>query len=80
MLQQLKIENFALIPSLDLQFSPGFTVFTGETGSGKSILLGALNLILGERADYTVIRAADQKTIVEGIFYIKDYEDRKSVV
>lgn len=74
MLQQLKIENFALIPSLDLQFSPGFTVFTGETGSGKSILLGALNLILGERADYTVIRAADQKTIVEGIFYIKDYE------
>lgn len=74
MLQQLKIENFALIPSLDLQFSPGFTVFTGETGSGKSILLGALNLILGERADYTVIRDANQKTIVEGIFTIKDYE------
>ncbi|MGV3632484.1 MAG: DNA repair protein RecN [Bacteroidota bacterium] len=74
MLQHLKIENFALIPSLELHFSPGFTVFTGETGSGKSILLGALNLILGERADYTVIRDAAQKTIVEGIFAIKDYE------
>ncbi|MCE3296225.1 MAG: recN [Crocinitomicaceae bacterium] len=74
MLQHLKIENFALIPSLELHFSPGFTVFTGETGSGKSILLGALNLILGERADYTVIRDPQQKTIVEGIFTIKEYD------
>ncbi len=74
MLRQLKIENFALIPSLELEFSPGFTVFTGETGSGKSIILGALNLILGERADYSVIRDSGQKTIVEGTFSIKAYE------
>lgn len=73
MLQSLKIENFALIPQLELQFNSGFSVLTGETGSGKSILLGALNLILGERADYSVIRDNNQKTIVEGVFSIKDY-------
>ncbi|MFN5415639.1 MAG: DNA repair protein RecN [Flavobacteriia bacterium] len=74
MLQALKIDNFALIPHLELQFNTGFSVLTGETGSGKSIILGALNLILGERADYSVIRDANQKTIVEGTFSIKDYD------
>ena len=51
MLQQLSIRNFALISSADITFESGFTSITGETGSGKSIMLGALNLILGERAD-----------------------------
>lgn len=74
MLQSLKIGNFALIPYVELEFSTGFTVFTGETGSGKSILLGALNLILGERADYSLIRDAAQKTIVEGVFSIESYD------
>ncbi len=74
MLQQLKIQNFALISKLELNFENGFTVFTGETGSGKSILLGALNLILGERADYSVIRDANEKTIVEAYIKINEYQ------
>jgi DNA repair protein RecN (Recombination protein N) len=73
MLQSLSIQNFALISKLDLDFDKGFIVFTGETGSGKSILLGALNLILGERADYSVIRDENQKTIVEAVFKITNY-------
>jgi len=68
MLVQLTIRNFALIASADLEFNSGFTSITGETGSGKSILLSALNLILGERADYSVIRDAEKKTIVEAVF------------
>lgn len=74
MLVSLHIENFALIDRLDLHFENGFTVFTGETGSGKSILLGALNLILGERADFAVIRDEQAKTVVEGKFSVKDYQ------
>ncbi len=74
MLRSLNIQNFALISKLHLNFEEGFTVFTGETGSGKSILLGALNLILGERADYSVIRDENQKTIVEAVFKIKEYK------
>jgi DNA repair protein RecN (Recombination protein N) len=74
MLQSLKIQNFALISKLTLDFEHGFTVFTGETGSGKSILLGALNLILGERADYSVVRDSNEKTVVEAIFKIKNYQ------
>lgn len=74
MLQGLRIHNFALIEELHLDFKNGFTVFTGETGSGKSIILGALNLILGERADYSVIRDENKKTIVEADFNIKAYD------
>ncbi|ASS49231.1 MAG: DNA repair protein RecN [Candidatus Fluviicola riflensis] len=72
MLTQLSIRNFALIASADIAFSTGFTSITGETGSGKSILLGALNLILGERADYSVIRDTEKKTVVEAVFQIAD--------
>ncbi len=74
MLKELHIRNFALIESINLEFSSGFTVFTGETGSGKSIILGALNLILGERADYSVIRDSNQKTVVEATFQIEDLQ------
>jgi DNA repair protein RecN (Recombination protein N) len=74
MLQSLKIQNFALISKLTLDFENGFTVFTGETGSGKSILLGALNLILGERADFSVVRDSSEKTVVEAIFQVKNYQ------
>lgn len=70
MLISLHIQNFALIEEAQLVFQPGFTVITGETGSGKSILLGALNLILGERADYGVIRDKSAKTFVEAHFSI----------
>lgn len=72
MLHQLSIRNFALISSADIAFDAGFTAITGETGSGKSILLGALNLILGERADYSVIRDTEKKTVVEATFRIAD--------
>jgi DNA repair protein RecN (Recombination protein N) len=65
MLRALRIQNFALIDTLDLELSDGFTVITGETGSGKSILLGALNLILGERSDFGLIGPKGDKAVVE---------------
>jgi len=74
MLRNLHVENFALIDSLNLSFESGFTVLTGETGSGKSILLGALNLILGERADFGVIRDATKKTSVEATFDLSGFQ------
>jgi len=68
MLKKLFVQNFALIEKATLEINKGFTVLTGETGSGKSILLGALRLILGERADHSVIRSHNHKTIVEAEF------------
>jgi len=65
---QLSIQNYALIDSLSINFKSGFTVITGETGSGKSVLLGALGLILGQRVDHNSIRDKEKKCIVEGIF------------
>ncbi|MBI1836760.1 MAG: DNA repair protein RecN [Flavobacteriia bacterium] len=73
MLSNLRIQNFALIDQVAIDFNAGFTVLTGETGSGKSILLGALNLILGERADYTVIGPNGDKSIVEAEFELKNF-------
>ncbi|PKR81565.1 DNA repair protein RecN [Brumimicrobium salinarum] len=70
MLNRLSVNNFALIENAELNLKNSFTVITGETGSGKSILLGALKLILGERADYSVIRDKDKKTIVEALFQL----------
>jgi DNA repair protein RecN (Recombination protein N) len=72
MLKRLKISNFAIIENVELRFENQLTVITGETGSGKSILLGALNLLLGERADYSVIRDNTGKTIVEGVWKINE--------
>lgn len=71
MLQQLNISNFALIDHLQINFEDGFSVITGETGSGKSILLGALGLILGDRADFSSLRSKDKKCIIEGTFKVK---------
>ncbi len=65
MLQSLRIRNLALLESVDLEFEPGFTAVTGETGAGKSILLGALSLLAGERADKTVIRQGAAAAEVE---------------
>lgn len=72
MLKHLLIENYALIEALDAEFSEGLTVITGETGAGKSILLGALSLILGQRADTRVLRDQNKKCIIEGTFSLKD--------
>lgn len=74
MLQHLTIENYALIKSLDIDFAKGFTTITGETGSGKSIILGALGLLLGQRADVQVLFEKDKKCVVEATFDIKDLD------
>ncbi len=70
MLCHLQIENYALIYRLDLDINPGLTVITGETGAGKSIILGAVGLILGQRADTSVLMDKKQKCLVEGTFDI----------
>ena len=65
MIISLSIENFALIEKLDVNFSNGFTIITGETGAGKSILLGALGLVLGKRADLSSLKNKEEKCIIE---------------
>ena len=72
MLRHLTIRNYALIAHIDTDFTPGLTALTGETGSGKSIILGALGLILGERADSSVLRNQEEKCIIEAIFKIDE--------
>jgi DNA repair protein RecN (Recombination protein N) len=71
-LTELRIRNFAIIESLTLPLAPGFNVLTGETGAGKSIIVGALGLLLGERASTDVIRTGADRAVVEGIFDIAD--------
>ncbi len=74
MLLHLSIENYALIRELDIDLSKGFTAITGETGAGKSILLGALSLILGNRAETNVLNDPSRKCVVEGHFDISAYQ------
>jgi DNA repair protein RecN (Recombination protein N) len=73
MLKTLHIKNFALIEHLHIDFSAGLSTITGETGAGKSILLGALGLVLGRRADLTSLKDKDQKCVVEAHFEITQY-------
>ena len=73
MLKSLHVRNYALIRHLEIEFRPGFTIITGETGAGKSILLGALSLLLGNRADTSVLKDKEKKCIVEGSFDISPY-------
>jgi len=73
MITSLSIENFALIEKLSARFSDGFSVITGETGAGKSILLGALGLVLGKRADLSSLKNKEEKCVIEAVFKIKDY-------
>ena len=77
MITSLSVKNYALIESLDVKFSNGMTCITGETGAGKSILLGALNLILGRRADLKLLKDSKMKCIVEAIFKIDNYDLKK---
>lgn len=74
MLKHLSIKNYALIQNLEVDFHPGFSVITGETGAGKSIILGALSLIVGQRADLNVLMDKDTKCVVEGHFQIQKAE------
>ena len=73
MLTSLSITNFALIEKLDINFSNGFSIITGETGAGKSILLGALGLVLGKRADLSSLKNKEEKCVVEACFQISNY-------
>ena len=73
MLQSIYIQNYALIDTLDINFNTGFSVITGETGAGKSIILGAIGLLLGQRADIKTIKSGETKCIVEAKFNISSY-------
>lgn len=73
MITSLSINNFALIEKLSIDFSNGFSIITGETGAGKSILLGALGLVLGKRADLTSLKNKEEKCIIEGHFNLSNY-------
>ena len=74
MLKQLYIKNFTLIDELNITFNSGFSVITGETGAGKSIILGAINLLLGQRADTKVIKADEDKCVIEAHFDLSNYD------
>lgn len=73
MLKQLHIQNFTLIDELDINFYPGFSVITGETGAGKSIILGAIGLLMGNRADTKLIRSGKEKCLIEAHFDVSKY-------
>ncbi|MCU0462432.1 MAG: DNA repair protein RecN [Bacteroidales bacterium] len=74
MLLKLYVQNYALIKDLDVELENGLTIITGETGAGKTILLGALSLILGNRADSSVLLEKEEKCVVEGTFRIEEYD------
>jgi len=77
MLQQLHIQNYAIIDEIKIGFSPTLNIITGETGAGKSILMGALSLVLGERADTSVLMNHDKKCFIEGFFSVDDKQSVK---
>ena len=72
MLKYLKISHLAIIDTVEVEFNEGFNVLTGETGAGKSILIGALDLLLGARASADMIRTGEDEASVEGLFEISD--------
>ena len=74
MLTELRIKNFALIDELTVSFSGGMSCITGETGAGKSILLGGLSLVLGKRADISLLKDLNKKCVIEAVFQIKNYD------
>ena len=73
MITSLSIKNYALIEKLSIDFSKGFSIITGETGAGKSIILGALGLVLGKRADLTSLKNKEEKCVIEAHFEISKY-------
>jgi DNA repair protein RecN (Recombination protein N) len=80
MLTELRIKNFAIIESLTLPLAPGFNVLSGETGAGKSIIVGALGLLLGERANTDVIRTGAERATVEGVFDVADRAEIRALL
>jgi len=78
MIKTLQIKNYAIIESLEIQFSKGLTIITGETGAGKSILLGALGLIMGKRADTKALYDVTKKCVIEAFFEVDRYSGLKA--
>ena len=68
MLSELRIQNFAIIDRMEVHFNPGFNVITGETGAGKSIIIDAVDMMLGGRSDTDFVRAGTEKATIEGVF------------
>ena len=79
MLSKLVIKNFAIIEDLEVDFPSGFIALTGETGAGKSIIIDALSLLMGERSSFDKIRFNEQKAFIEGVFYIKNNKIKKQI-
>lgn len=80
MLRELHIRHFAVVESLDLEFAPGMTVFTGETGAGKSIIVDAVGLLLGDRADSSVVRNEESQTEISGVFCIENNDSARQLL
>ena len=76
MLKRLTIDNFALVNHIDVAFDDGLSIITGETGAGKSIIIGALSLLLGSRTDSKSVKDRNEKMVVEAVFDIGDYDLR----
>lgn len=79
MIENLHISNYALIDRVDISFHPGFNIITGETGAGKSIMLGALSLLLGGRADTRAVRDPKSKSVIEATFSVKSYGSLQTI-
>ncbi len=73
MLEEIRIQNFAIIDNLELNFAGGLNVITGETGAGKSIIIDAVELLLGGKADASMVRSGTDKAVIEGVFALKDH-------
>ena len=80
MLKSFEVKDYALIEHISVEFGSGLNIITGETGAGKSILIDAMSLLLGERASTEVVRKGAQKSFVEGIFYVKANKKVKSLL
>src|SRR5579862_2771829 len=80
MLLQLSIKNYAIIDEITIDFREGLQVITGETGAGKSIIAGALSLVLGERAYTSILKFRDRKSVVEAIFQVSHLKDIEKII
>lgn len=80
MIESISISNYALIDTIELNFHPGFNIITGETGAGKSIMLGALSMLLGNRADTRVVTDKEKKSVVEATFNVSRYPQLKDLL
>jgi DNA repair protein RecN (Recombination protein N) len=78
MLEKIIIKNYLLLKDIEIDFIRGFNVITGETGAGKTILINAISLLLGERADYSIISKNKEKMVIEG--YLKKTKHNKDII